>query len=1521
MISTGTMVRTRAQAQNEEAESDAAGSAIDPTYQPSEPSSDERSGDFEDEIPEGQGDEESVDGTGEARRGQPAILAPNQERNVYSLEKFLKLKPPTFRGEPNPTMAENWLAKMVKLFNATGCSDQEKLTFATFKMEEDAEHWWKSVESKWARDGTPQIWANFEKEFEQQYIPQTVRDSREQELGRLKQAGRPIPQFLADFNRLSRHCPYLVATDERRAKVFFRGLDEDFQDKIVTAGVKGFDAMLQRTLEWESHQEGKKYQGGATPSVQPQQQPPQPQFSGKKRKWYGGKPQKQQQRHVPTPTTNPIAPVCGFCGKGNHTIENCWAKGSKCMRCGKDHLTRECPKWLDNQTGSGQPSRQQADVRGKAPEKQKKHGMIFAIDRTDAKLSNAVVTTSLCLENHVVHVLVDPGSSHSFVASHFVNCLSMPSELLSYMLEVSTPLGESMVADVMYRSCPVMVAGNVLQADLVVLPIRDFDIILGMDWLYTHHASVDCHNKTVVFTIPNQNLFRIVGDKSGSNVTLVSALKARKLLKKGCSGYIAYVVDKSKGELKPSDIPVVCEFEDVFPPDITSLPIDREVEFVIDVAPGTTPISKAPYRMAPAELKELKIQLQDLLDKGLIRPSVSPWGAPVLFVKKKDGSMRLCIDYRQLNQVTIKNKYPLPHIEDLFDQLKEAAVFSKLDLRSGYHQLKVREGDISKTAFRTRYGHYEFLVMPFGVTNAPAAFMDLMNRIFKPYLDSFVILFIDDVLVYSKTRIDHEKQLRIVLQTLRENKLYAKFSKCEFWLSEVKFLGHVISSSGIAVDPLKVEAIQNWKQPSNVTEVRSFLGLAGYYRRFIEGFSRIAGPLTKLTQKKTSFVWNEDCETSFQTLKARLSSAPILVLPEGNQNFIVYSDASKKGLGCVLMQRGKVIAYASRKLKPYEENYPTHDMELAAVVFALQKWRHYLYGAEFEIFTDHKSLKYLFSQKELNMRQRRWIELLNDFDCQILYHPGKANVVADALSRKSIVASMMVKEWEMLEEVSNWNPKVSRSTIMFAMVTIQPILLNKIKEAQTSDQALQSIKSNLGREKTTDFSLHDDGILQFRNRICIPNNVELKQELLNEAHRGKFTIHPGSTKMYKDLKTHYWWSGMKREIAEYISKCLTCQQVKAEHRKPAGLLQPLPIAEWKWEHVTMDFVAGLPRTRSGHDSIWVIIDRLTKTSHFLPVRSNYKLEKLAQMYIREIVKLHGIPVSIVSDRDPRFTSRFWRTLQSALGTNLSFSTAFHPQSDGQSERTIQTLEDMLRACAIDWKGNWDEHLSLIEFSYNNSYQTSIDMAPFEALYGRKCRSPVCWDEIGERKLLGPEIVQETTEKVKLIRDKLLVAQSRYKSYADNRRRPLEFLEGDHVFLKVSPIKGVTRFGKKGKLAPRYIGPFQILERVGGLAYRLALPPSLSGVHNVFHVSMLRKYEPDSSHVISYEPDQDRYVPIREDLTYVEHPVRILDEKEKVLRNKSISLVKVLWKYHNIEEATWERKDEIQAKYPHLFQDE
>ncbi|GJW06395.1 putative reverse transcriptase domain-containing protein, partial [Tanacetum coccineum] len=499
-----------------------------------------------------------------------------------------------------------------------------------------------------------------------------------------------------------------------------------------------------------------------------------------------------------------------------------------------------------------------------------------------------------------------------------------------------------------------------------------------------------------------------------------------------------------------------------------------------------------------------------------------------------------------------------------------------------------------------------------------------------------------------------------------------------------------------------------------------------------------------------------------------------------------------QGLGCELMQRGKVIAYASRQLKIHEKNYTTHDLELGAVVFALKTWRHYLYGTKSVIYTDHKSLQHIFDQKELNMRQRRWIELFSDYECEIRYHPGKANVVADALSRKERLKPRRVRAMA---------------------VTIQAGMREKIQAAQSEALKQENVIMENLHGLDQQMEKKEGESLYFMDRIWVPLVGSVRTMIMDEAHRSKYSVHPGADKMYHDLRDMYWWPGMKRDIATYVSKCLTCLKVKAEHQRPSGLLQQPVIPKWKWDKITMDFITKLPRSKSRHDTIWVIVDRLTKSAHFLAIREDYSTEKLTKIYIDEIVARHRVPMSIISERDGRFTSRCWQTMQKALGTRLDMSTAYHPQTDGQSESTIQTLEDMLRACVIDFGGSWDVHLPLVEFSYNNSYHSSIRCAPFEALYGRKCRSPVLWAEIGER-------------------------------------------------------------------------PFKILERISPVAYRLRLPKELSGVHDTFHVSNLKKCLADASlHVPLGEIKVDKT------LCFVDEPVEIMDHEVKSLKRSKIALVK------------------------------
>jgi len=562
-----------------------------------------------------------------------------------------------------------------------------------------------------------------------------------------------------------------------------------------------------------------------------------------------------------------------------------------------------------------------------------------------------------------------------------------------------------------------------------------------------------------------------------------------------------------------------------------------------------------------------------------------------------------------------------------------------------------------------------------------------------------------------------------------------------------------------------------------------------------------------------------------------------------------------------------------------------------------------------QVFTDHKSLKYIFTQPELNLRQRRWMELVADYDLELAYHPGKANVVADALSRKRVGAAPGQSVEALVSEIGALRLcAVAREPLGLEAVD-RADLLTRVRLAQEKDEGLIAAFKAEGSE----YQFAANGTILVHGRVCVPKDEELRREILSEAHASMFSIHPEATKMYRDLKRYYQWVGMKRDVANWVEECDVCQLVKAEHQVPGGMLQSLPIPEWKWDFITMDFVVGLPVSRI-KDAIWVIVDRLTKSAHFLAIRKTDGAAVLAKKYVSEIVKLHGVPVSIVSDRDSKFTSAFWRAFQAEMGTKVQMSTTYHPQTDGQSERTIQTLEDMLRMCVLDWGGHWADHLSLVEFAYNNSYQASIGMAPFEALYGRPCRTPLCWTQVGERSIYGADYVQETTERIRVLKLNMKEAQDRQRSYADKRRRELEFEVGDRVYLKMAMLRGPNRSISETKLSPRYMGPFRIVERVGPVAYRLELPDVMRAFHKVFHVSMLRKCLHKDDEVLAKIPED-----LQPNMTLEARPVRVLERRIKELRRKKIPLIKVLWDCDGVTEETWEPEARMKARFKKWFE--
>ncbi|GMI67673.1 hypothetical protein HRI_000436600 [Hibiscus trionum] len=921
------------------------------------------------------------------RREQPTPVVATPSR--APIDKLAQHQATTFTGEneEKPEEAENWLERTTQILTRQlQCSDEHKLECAIALLADEALSWWETTTLTAPAESV--TWKFFVDEFKKKYINEQYLADRRKKFLHLKQANRPIEQYVADFCKYCKYGSEYIKTEKDKCRMFIDGLSDELSPMFTALDITDFQILVNRVIATESKMQNAEKRKSGFRTDKKRKSDDKSQWSKKPKHQKESsstyipftrnnfQPQHSNKMATPVVSINSTGnvdrpPVCKFCQK-NH-FGQCRTQANLYYACGADdHYIRDCPKRNDqsfvrpaNQSSvpssrGKHPRQVQSNNPGKGKAAQSKAttyqesrapARVYHIRGKEEEESPDVIAGTVELNLKPIYALIDSRSTHSFICSYLLDELKLKPETVQTGLIVSNPIGGSMPINLICKDCQITIQNIPFPCNLYVLPKCEFNLVLGLDWLGKHEAWIDCQNRRLYLRGLGKESILLI-DKKPTSIFAAMALQ-------------------DKLDFSLPEMPVVSEFSDVFPEELPGLPPTREVEFKIEVQPGTNPVSITPYRMAPVELKELKKQIQELEDKGFIRPSISPWGAPVLFVKKKDGTMRLCIDYRQLNKVTIKNKYPLPRIEDLFDQLKHAAVFSKIDLRSGYYQMRVREEDVPKTAFRTRYGHYEFLVMPFGLTNAPAAFMDLMNRVFKPYLDKFVVVFIDDILVYSRNKEEHADHLRIVLQTLRNHQLFAKFTKCEFWLSEVSFLGHIISAEGIKVDSKKIQAILDWRPPRNVSEVRSFLGLAGYYRRFVKGFSVIAAPLTKLLRKDVIFEWSEKQQRSFDQLKQALTHALVLIQPESGKEFIVYSDASHSGLGCVLMQEGNVIAYASRQLKQHELNYPTHDLELSAIVFALKFWRHYLYGERCKLFTDHKSLKYLLTQKDLNLRQRR----------------------------------------------------------------------------------------------------------------------------------------------------------------------------------------------------------------------------------------------------------------------------------------------------------------------------------------------------------------------------------------------------------------------------------------------------------------------------------------------------------------------------------------------------------------------
>lgn len=968
------------------------------------------------------------------------------------------------------------------------------------------------------------------------------------------------------------------------------------------------------------------------------------------------------------------------------------------------------------------------------------------------------------------------------------------------------------------------------------------------------------------------------------------------------------------------------EFKSVFSEEGASLLPSGEVYHEIRLREGSDQPPFGPlYPCSAKELEHLRAYLVDMQGKGWIRESTSPAGAPILFAKKADGSLRVCVDYRGLNEITVKNRYPLPRIDEMLDRLVGAKIFTKLDLRDAYHRIRIKRGDEWKTAFRTRYGHYEYLVMPFGLTNAPATFQAYINRALKGLIDEFVIVYLDDILIYSQNEEEHEEHVKRTLQRLKDANLYAKTSKCEFHVRELKFLGYIISDKGTSMDMERVETITNWPEPRSIRDVQGFLGFTGFFRRFIRSFSIIAVGLTELLKggdkdKRKPFIFTKEAKEAFEKLKGQFTTAPLITHFDPEKEIVVITDASGVGTGAILLQPGdedptrsriepdskptrrkevlRPVAFLSQKFDPTQRRWKVHDQELYAIIFAFKKWRHYLEGSKhpIRVQTDHNNLRYFFSAKTLNAKQARWAQYLAAFDFIIEYKPGKLNP-SDGPSRRPdffeggeeessigllptlqrklhLNALTMDSEPLLRSQLDNIRRNTSDvfthklelgepdkdvnfgalPRLFLAAVAAgdnafgEPAseLIGVIRTLQQRDAFVQKQARSL-LEKPADSAILpsswnlSEGLLYYRNAVYIPEDVALRNELMKLHHDHAFAGHFGIARTLELLRRKYFWSKMDEDVEAYVTGCDTCQRGRVHRHKPYGELKSLPVPKGPGDSLSMDFITDLPPSRIREevvDSILVVIDRFTKMSYYIAVSCEMTAKDMADILLERVFVVTGFPNSIISDRGSLFTSKFWKELCFQLGIKRKLSTAFHPQTDGQTERQNQVLEHYLRAYVNQRQDDWPQLLPAAAMAYNNSKHASTKMTPYQAFAGFHPRMPFD-EEIkpSENSEVSKRIegIQQARDLLKKNLENALEFQAKY---YNQKHTPKEYAIGDEVLLQMKNIRTVK---PSKKMDQRYAGPFTVIERIGSQAYRLGLPAQWRRIHDVFHVSLLEPY--------------------------------------------------------------------------------
>ena len=1433
----------------------------------------------------------------ESSRTDSAVNTGTQ--NPRPLSYTPKVEFPKFNG----SNARVWIKKCVKYFNLCKIPEDQKVDLASLHMTDKAEMWISNYLS--VKKNVE--WSEFVIDLSARFKDESGLNVVEQ-FNKLQQTGT-IEDFIDEFDnvRSLMEQNHHILPDSYFLDSFIGGLKP-----TVKPFVKAFkpvsvaEAIRYARLQEESIQANSQKLGKTTNSVYTSKPYASTVFSATTSNNSNKPPL------LPTPQTKPVQTVPpkngqkpfkfipaeiraekiakGLCYYCDQKFE----RGHKCQFRESQLFTVEIPSWQEENSESDDESVDLEKIEATTGDP------CISVSALAGNKSFSTMRVRGMCTGRSLHVLIDSGSTHNFLdlqAAQNLKCEIHP--IATQTITVAD--GNQIKCQGMVKNFTWKFKGQEFCADVLLIPLGSCDMVLGVQWLSTLGTiKWDFQKLWMEFLYQDQS-FKLKG-LSPKKLKVVNSPCSGKLL--ATAAQICLLQVKEVSSINPQEQTtkdthlnppsnatelelLKTQYADIFKePD--SLPPARGIfDHRIPLQTGANPVNIRPYRYPLKQRDIIEQIIEEMLGRGIIQNSTSPFASPVVLVGKKDGSWRLCVDYRELNKSTVKDKYPIPVVDELIDELAGSTVFSKIDLRAGYHQLRVQEEDVFKTAFKTHSGHYEFLVMPFGLTNAPASFQGWMNSIFKPLLRKCVLVFFDDILIYSSSQEDHWQHLKMVFELMREHSLYAKDSKCSFLMAKVEYLGHFISAVGVETDPRKVEAVAKWPTPVCVKDLRSFLGLAGYYRKFIRNFATISKELTNQL-KKGAFQWNSSAQQAFDNLKTALVTAPVLALPDFNKVFVVETDASKEGIGAVLMQDSHPLAFLSKALGPRWQNLSVYEKELLAIVCAVQKWEQYLCGSHFIIKTDQKSLKWLLQQRISTPFQHFWLSKLMGFDYEIQYKGGTENVVADALSR------------------------VQGSEILcLAISVVDSDLRQKIINAYNGDGQLQTVIQQIQQGvQHPKFQLLDN-LLRRKGKIVVGLDLELRKALMAWQHSSPEGGHAGRDITLHRLQQLFYWSGMSKDVRQFVKQCLICQASKYDTSAYPGLLQPLPIPNEVWIDVSMDFITGLPNS-NGKEVILVVVDRLSKYSHFIALPHNFTAPLVAQAYLDQVFKLHGWPRSIVSDRDPIFLSKFWKALFTLHGTDFLLSSSYHPQTDGQTEVVNRCLEGYLRCMCAEVPKEWAAWLPLSEWWFNTHFHSATQATPYEIVYNQAppLHLPYlpgeCPVEAVDRSM------QRREQMITTLKGHLLKAQVRMKNQADKHRSERVFVVGEWVWLKLQPYKQFSvKFRGNQKLAQKYYGPFLVKECIGKAAYKLQLPEDAQ-IHDVFHVSQLKAYHGPSPFTVVL-PD---WIGLSKSSSGVSLlPAAILDTRMIKFQNAPQIQYLVQWEGQPDSEATWEVAAVFSAKFP------